>query len=57
MESVNKIIEYKNQDISLLLLRIVLGIVFFVHGSQKVFGWFGGSGIDKWVGFMESVNI
>lgn len=56
-EQIKGYINYKNNDVALLLLRIVLGVVFFVHGAQKVFGWFGGSGIDKWVGFMESMNI
>ena len=56
-EQIKEYINYKNNDVALLLLRIVLGVVFFVHGAQKVFGWFGGSGIDKWVGFMESMNI
>ena len=56
-EQIKGYIDYKNNDVALLLLRIVLGVVFFVHGAQKVFGWFGGSGIDKWVGFMESMNI
>jgi putative oxidoreductase len=31
-----------DNDISSLVLRIFLGIVFFPHGAQKVFGWFGG---------------
>jgi len=30
-----------------LPLRISLGFVFIGHGSQKLFGWFGGKGIDS----------
>ena len=29
-------------EYSLALARIALGIVFLAHGSQKMFGWFGG---------------
>lgn len=33
-------------DAGLLLLRLVLGLTMAAHGSQKLFGWFGGGGID-----------
>ncbi|KJK58243.1 DoxX family protein [Saccharothrix sp. ST-888] len=33
-------------DVGLLLLRLALGLTMAAHGSQKLFGWFGGGGID-----------
>lgn len=32
-------------DVSLLLLRIIVGVIFAAHGSQKLFGAFGGGGL------------
>src|SRR4051812_21647738 len=32
-------------DVSLLLLRIIVGVIFAAHGSQKLFGAFGGDGL------------
>ncbi|WP_405495806.1 DoxX family protein [Streptomyces sp. NBC_00096] len=33
-------------DVGLLLLRVVLGLTMAAHGTQKLFGWFGGGGIS-----------
>jgi len=40
-----KLIQTKD-DAALLILRLMLGIVFFPHGMQKLFGWFGGYGFS-----------
>ncbi len=37
------------------LLRIVVGVILFAHGTQKLFGWFGGFGLEGTAGFMEQV--
>ena len=33
-------------DIGLLFLRLTVGLTLAAHGGQKLFGWFGGSGLD-----------
>lgn len=44
-------------DIALLLVRGILGVVFIYHGSQKLFGWFGGGGFSATAEFMGSIGI
>src|ERR1700740_1968712 len=36
---------------AITILRVVLGIVFFAHGAQKMLGWFGGFGFSGTMGF------
>ncbi len=38
-------------DVAPLVMRVMLGIVFFPHGAQKVFGWFGGYGLEGTLNF------
>jgi putative oxidoreductase len=40
-----------------LALRIPVGIIFAVHGAQKMFGWFGGYGLDGTGQFFASVGL
>ncbi|MER6352834.1 DoxX family protein [Streptomyces sp. NPDC001634] len=44
------------RDVGLLLLRLGTGGVLAAHGAQKLFGWFGGGGIEGTGQFMESVG-
>jgi putative oxidoreductase len=37
------------------ILRLVLGVVFFAHGAQKMLGWFGGFGFSGTMGFFTGV--
>ena len=40
-----------------LVVRLGLGIVFFAHGAQKTFGWFGGHGLPATIGGFRQMNI
>jgi putative oxidoreductase len=39
-------------DLAMLLLRLVVGLLFVGHGTQKLFGWFGGHGVEGTAGFL-----
>ena len=40
-----------------LILRVPVGIIFIAHGAQKLFGWFGGYGLDGTGEFFDSVGL
>lgn len=40
-----------------LALRIPVGLIFAAHGAQKLFGWFGGYGLEGTGGFFASVGL
>jgi putative oxidoreductase len=40
-----------------LLLRAAIAAVFFEHGTQKLFGWFGGPGLGGASGMMEKLEM
>lgn len=40
-----------------LPLRIGAGIIFAAHGAQKIFGWFGGYGLEGTGAWMASIGI
>lgn len=41
----------------LTILRVLVGITFMAHGSQKLFGWFGGYGLAGVAQWMESIGL
>jgi putative oxidoreductase len=43
--------------LGLLVIRVILGALFVGHGTQKLFGWFGGHGIEGTAGFMEALGL
>jgi putative oxidoreductase len=53
----NKLIK-TDDDAAGLILRVLLGIVFFPHGAQKLLGWFGGNGFSGTMNFFtENMGI
>lgn len=44
-------------SIGLLVVRLVLGLTFAAHGTQKLFGWFGGHGLEGTGQFFDSIGV
>ena len=43
--------------VGLLVLRLLVGVPFSLHGFQKLFGWFGGGGLDGTAGWFRSLGF
>ena len=43
-------------DVGLLILRVVVGLLMIGHGTQKLFGWFEGPGLEGAGGFFDSLG-
>ena len=46
-----------NDTSATLPLRLIAGIIFFAHGAQKLFAWFGGYGLEGTGQWMESIGL
>lgn len=44
-------------DLGLLLIRLIIGVVFLFHGSQKLFGMFDGPGMEGFIGMLEGMEV
>ena len=44
-------------DLALLVLRTIMGSLLLGHGAQKLFGWWGGYGVEGTSGWLESLGL
>ena len=45
------------RDLGLLMLRVGVGAACFSHGTQKLFGWFGGGGVEETAQAMSAMGF
>jgi putative oxidoreductase len=44
-------------EVGIFIVRLVVGGILVGHGTQKLFGWFGGYGVEGTGGFMEQLGM
>ncbi len=57
MKTLVKKVAATNTSLSQLALRIPVGIIFVAHGAQKLFGSFGGYGLEGTGQWMASIGL
>ena len=48
---------FTEPSVAIFIIRVVLGIIFFAHGAQKVLGWYGGQGLKGTAAFFNSMGM
>ena len=46
-----------DNNITTTIIRVMLGMVFFAHGAQKMLGWFGGPGFTGAIAYFTGMHI
>ncbi len=44
------------EPLTLPFLRLVMGLILVPHGCQKLFGWFGGAGFEKFTEIFDKIG-
>src|SRR4026209_1106854 len=44
-------------SMGMFIVRVIVGVLFIGHGTQKLFGWFGGARLEGTGQFFEQVNL
>lgn len=57
MKSLTNTIINTTAGLDTLPLRLGAGAIFAAHGAQKLFGWFGGYGLEGTAGWMASIGL
>lgn len=57
MNTTLRLILNTQAGLAITLLRVVTGLTFAAHGAQKLFGWFGGYGLQGTGQWMASIGL
>ncbi len=57
MHRLTSLLFSSNPALGALVLRVPVGIILAAHGAQKLFGWFGGYGLEGTGQWLESIGL